>query len=90
MIHKHIKEHGTYHSGLVLFLTLGILLAYYLRENKDHELLLLSVMTVIYIIWGVVHHGFMHTLTKKIVIEYIAMALFGLTIAVFTIKGFIL
>lgn len=90
MIRKHIKHHGKHHLGLVLFLLLSITLAYYSRSNKQLEMIIIVLMVSLYVLWGVVHHAFMHRLTTKIVIEYIAMASLGLTIALFLIKGFML
>jgi hypothetical protein len=89
-VKKHLKHHGTYHSGLFLFLFLGIVLAYYAKENKQLEMILMIGMASGYIIWGVIHHYLIHDLTSKIVIEYIALASLGLTIALFLVKGFAL
>lgn len=90
MRHKYIKDHGIYHLGLVLFLILWAIFAYYARDNKQLEMMILVSMAALYILWGILHHALMHTLTAKIVVEYIAMASLGLAIALFLIKGFML
>jgi hypothetical protein len=90
MIKAHLKHHGTYHIGLILFLLLGIIVTYYAKENKQWEMMILVAMASLYILWGTIHHYLMHDLSSKIVIEYIAMASLGLSIAIFLIKGFAL
>lgn len=90
MIKKHLKHHGSYHLSLLLVLTLGVVLAYYSRGNKQLEMMVLVGIASAYVLWGVIHHYVMHDLTYKIVIEYIAMASLGLVLALFLIKGFML
>lgn len=90
MIHKHLKHHGTYHLSLALLLLLGVIMAYYSKENRQLQMVVIIGMAFVYVGWGVVHHYILHDLSPKIVIEYIAMASLGITIALFLIKGFTL
>lgn len=90
MIRQHIQEHGRYHLGLLLFFILSIILAYFFRDDKKIEMMILVIMAGIYVLWGILHHLNTHSISTKIVIEYIAMASLGLSIALFLLKGFML
>jgi hypothetical protein len=90
MIKKHIKTHGHYHISLLLILILGSILAYYSRDNKQFEMMILVGLSFLYVLWGVFHHYTIHDLTPKIVVEYTIMASLGLVVALFLIKGFML
>jgi len=87
MIPKYIHHHGKYNIALFCILTLGVILAYYTRDHKQLEMMVLLGMTSIYILFGIMHHYLMHDLSSKIVIEYIAMGTLGLAIALFVLKG---
>lgn len=90
MILKYIRHHGKYHIALFCMLTLGVILAYYTRDHKQMEVMILVAMASVYILFGVVHHYLMHDLSSKIVIEYIAMGSLGLAVILFVLKGFML
>ena len=90
MIKKYLSHHGKYHLALFCLLTLGVMLAYYTREQKQLEMMVLIAMASVYILFGIIHHYIMHDLSSKIVIEYIAMGSLGLAIALFILKGFML
>ncbi len=57
----------------------GILLFKYDEELKVS---LISAMGISYFVWGLVHHYVSHDLNIEIVIEYFAVAAFGVTAAI--------
>lgn len=89
MIKQH-DHHAGYYLILFLVMTLASIFAYYSRENKQLEMMILVLMASVYILFGVIHHYIIHDLSAKIVIEYIGIGSLGLAISLFVIKGFML
>jgi hypothetical protein len=87
MIQKHLQHHGHYHLALFLILLLGVVFAYYAREDKQIEMIILISIASIYMLFGIIHHYLMHDLSAKIVIEYIAMGSLGIAVAFFVFRG---
>lgn len=83
---EHVKSHWMYHVSLVFILTMGVILA--LTTTNRHTQMLLIVLTAfLYVFWGLVHHKFNHDLRTKIVVEYVLMAILGITFAFVFLGG---
>lgn len=74
---------------LILFLILGggIAAFYYARPNVTLQLLIGILTSIIYVIWGIVHHALERDLHHKIVIEYMLIGAIAIVLLV-TILGF--
>lgn len=77
-----LYKHSAYYISLVLILTLGFLLAYN-SSNRSFQIGAVTITTFFYVLWGIMHHLINHDLNVKIVIEYILIGVFGLTIIFF-------
>ncbi len=84
---KLIKVDIEYYISLSLILFAGLLLAYYVGYDRQLQLLIIIDTVFLYIGWGILHHHINHDLTSKIVIEYVLMGSFGLTIMMFLLRG---
>lgn len=82
------RKDTLYHFSLVLILILGILGTYYAHGDKQVQAMVISLTIVVYVIFALVHHYHTHTLSSKIVMEYISIGSLGLMLAVFFLKGF--
>lgn len=71
---------------IIGILVLGASLTLFFAPNKGMQFLVVLFTACLYLVYGIVHHYFEHTLTIKIVIEYILIALLVITLFVF-IKG---
>lgn len=82
---KLISEHGLYYISLVIILSLAFLLA---NSNSDRSFQIGVVLatTFFYVLWGVMHHLLNHDLNTKIVIEYVLIGAFGLTVIFFLVN----
>lgn len=80
-----LYKHSAYYISLVVILALGFLLA---NSNSDRgfQIGVVIVTTFFYVLWGIIHHLLNHDLSVKIVIEYILIGLFGLTIIFFLLS----
>lgn len=84
----HREKDTFYHITLILILILGIIGAYYSQGNKQLQAMIIALTIVIYITLALVHHYHKHSLSAKIVLEYISIGSLGLMLVVFFLKGF--
>ena len=80
-----LYKHSAYYLSLIVILTLGFLLAYN-SSNRSFQIGAVIVTTFFYVFWGIMHHLINHDLNVKIVIEYILIGTFGLTIIFFLLS----
>ena len=65
------KTHIIYYIVLIVILLLFLILLQISMFDKRLEMLLVIGMGILYTFWGILHHGLEHTISAKIVIEYI-------------------
>jgi hypothetical protein len=82
---KKISEHAIYYISLVAILSLSFLLAYS-SSDRSFQIGVIVATTFLYVLWGILHHLTNHDLSMKIVIEYILIGAFGLTIIFFLLS----
>lgn len=80
-----LYKHSAYYISLVVILALGFLLT---NSNSDRsfQIGVVLVTTFFYVLWGIIHHLINHDLNIKIVIEYILIGVFGLTVIFFLLN----
>lgn len=81
-----LLQHGGYYIFLGIILMLGFFAIYINASNKSFQLGTVVAATFFYILWGIMHHLINHDLSLKIVIEYILVGTFGLTIIFFLLN----
>ncbi len=81
-----MRRHILYYFFLVLILLLGFLTAAS-SADKQFQAETITITSLFYILWGIVHHRIHHDLTAKIVVEYTLMAALGGSIIFFILKG---
>ncbi|OGH24381.1 MAG: hypothetical protein A3B47_01285 [Candidatus Levybacteria bacterium RIFCSPLOWO2_01_FULL_39_24] len=82
---KRISEHAAYYTSLIAILSLSFLLAYS-SSDRSFQIGVIVATTFFYVLWGILHHLINHDLHTKIVIEYILIGTFGLTIIFFLLS----
>lgn len=82
---RRISEHSIYYISLIAILSLSFLLAY-TSSDRDFQIGVIVATTFFYVLWGIMHHLINHDLHVKIVIEYILIGAFGLTIIFFLLS----
>ena len=80
-----LYKHSAYYASLIVILTLGFLLAYK-SSNRSFQIGAVVATAFFYVLWGIMHHLINHDLNVKIVIEYILIGVFGLTIIFFLLS----
>lgn len=84
---RKIKKHINYYLILCFVLAVGVIFFLQIDSGSNLKVSFLFTITLFYVLWGIFHHLSKHNLSLKIVIEYILIGAFGLTIALFFIKG---
>ena len=86
-MNKKISEHLIYYISLAVILSMGLFLILSLAPNKQLQMTVFVVLSIFYVIWGLLHHFVNHELTTKLVVEYILIASLGIAIMLFLLKG---
>lgn len=86
MINK-FKKHIGYYISLVAILVFAIYLTILASPDRQLQMSIFIVITVIYVFWGILHHLLNHDLSSKIVIEYTLVGALGMSIILFLFKG---
>lgn len=72
---------------LIFILAGGIFSFYYVRGNATLQLAISIVVSVSYVIWGILHHMLEHTLHKRIVIEYLLIGAIAIVLLATIIRS---
>lgn len=76
-------KHLVYYLSLAAILIAGVLVAGYLHGQKQMQIAIVVLIAVFYVVWGIVHHIAEHSFSIKIVLEYIAIAVLGVSLVLF-------
>lgn len=80
-----ISKHILYYISLIIILSLSFLLAY-TSSDRGFQIGVIIATTFFYVLWGILHHLINHDLHIKIVLEYVLIGAFGLTIIFFLLS----
>lgn len=83
---KQIKNHWGYYLSLALIQLTGLILTFLLSYSRTLQMTVVVMVTTIYTIWALIHHKMEHDLHATIVIEYIVMGAFGISVAFFLLR----
>ncbi|MBI2032940.1 MAG: hypothetical protein HYT10_00505 [Candidatus Levybacteria bacterium] len=88
---KHlVKRHISYHISLLFLFFAGFFLAVATGYDKKTQMTIISMIALLYVTLGIVHHHANHNLSSKIVVEYVLIASLGITVMLFLLRGFAL
>ena len=74
---KIVQKHAWYYLVFLGFELIGLAFIFLFTYNKPIQILVIISMLSFYLVWTILHHYFHHTLTKKIVLEYVLIGLLG-------------
>lgn len=83
---KSYKHHLEYYLPLLVIFIAGFFVIS-LFEEKNMKMIALVIIGFFYGIWGILHHYSKHDLTLKIMVEYFLVAMLGIAILFFALKG---
>jgi len=82
-----MKKHHWYYIFVLIIFLAGIFAIFSLNYSKTLQIAIFVLLAMFYVMLGIIHHSLHHTITAKIVIEYIAIATLGISIVVFVLQG---
>lgn len=80
---KRIKTHIGYYASLIVILAFGFLLVSLASPNREIQIVVAILTTLLYAFWGIIHHLINHDLHTKIVVEYVLIGILGLAMIFF-------
>ncbi len=81
-----MKKHIFHYTILILILVLGFGFASSLKGNINYQLEILSLTALFYVLWGILHQALHHTFSFKVMIEYFAVGILGISLLYFIIS----
>lgn len=81
------KHHHWYYIFLLIIFAAAIIVISAFRADKTMQAAILVLISICYVILGIIHHVVHHTITTRIVIEYIAIAVLGTSVILFVLQG---
>lgn len=83
-----MKQTSFIHTFILLCIVGGGLAAfYYLRPNTSLQFTVGVIMSITYVLWGIIHHTIQKDLHLKVVIEYVLMAAIAIVLLATVLKG---
>ena len=79
-------KHIWHYSVLIILLILGFGFASSLHGNTNYQLEIVSITALFYILWGILHQALHHNFSFKIMLEYFAVGILGVSIIYFVIS----
>ena len=76
-------KHLLYYLSLAFIMVTGILVAGYFHGQKQVQIAIAILLALFYVVWGVVHHIAEHSFSIKVVLEYIDIAVLGISLVLF-------
>jgi alpha-N-acetylglucosamine transferase len=71
---------------LTVLVSLAVILTLYFNGNKFYQEVIVIGFSVLYIVWGIIHHAREKTLQAQIALEYVLFALLGCIIVIGLLK----
>lgn len=78
-----MKKHFFYYLSLLIILGVGFFTSSLLGGQKNYQIMLLVFTGFCYVLWGVIHHVMHHSFSFKIMLEYIAISILGVSLVIF-------
>lgn len=82
-----MKKHLGYYVSFALILLGSV---YVILQNQGDKMLTIEFVCLFaffYIVWGLLHHLVHHSITLRIVMEYVVVAALGIAVIFFILNG---
>jgi hypothetical protein len=71
---------------LTVLISVAIVLTLYFNGNKNYQQAIIIGLSLLYIVWGVIHHEKENTLQTRVMLEYVLFALLGSILVIGLLK----
>jgi hypothetical protein len=86
MMKEKITKHFWYYLTFLCVELSGVFAVYYFAYDTFIRMVFIILMGLFYVVWSSLHHHLHHTLTKKIMIEYVLIGIFGVVVILFFLQ----
>ena len=74
------KNHLLHYTILITILVIGFGSVVLFSANKQAQLILAIITSVLYVLWGFIHHYMEDDMSIKVVVEYVLIAVLSILI----------
>jgi hypothetical protein len=71
---------------LTVLVSLAIILTLYFNGNKFYQEVIIVGLSILYIVWGIIHHKKEKSFQARVILEYVLFALLGCIIVIGLLK----
>lgn len=71
---------------LTLLVSAAIILVLYFNGNKFYQQIVIVALSILYIVWGILHHIKEKSIQARIVLEYVLFGLLGCILVIGLLK----
>lgn len=83
---NNIRKHIKYYTALLLIQIMGFFVMLSLYSNKELQVAAIIISGIGYILWAILHQYYEHSLTAKVVVEYVLFGSFGVVVSLLFFK----
>lgn len=83
---KYIRKHLTYYIIFASMQICGFFILLALTGFREMQILFILTSTFAYVAWAILHQYLEHSLTPKIMLEYILFGIFGILVSLIYFK----
>ena len=85
-LHLHIRKHFLYYLALISIQLTGFMLFLFFSPVRPLQLSIAILTSFFYGLLGIIHHKMDHTLTAKIMLEYVLIPAIGIGVMLVFLK----
>ena len=71
---------------LTIIVSFAVILTLYFNGNKNYQQAIIVGLSLLYLVWGIIHHAKEKTLYDQIILEYLLFAVLGSVIVTGLLK----
>lgn len=73
-INEETKLQISHYFILLVLLNIGIGAFLYFDFNRFYQIVIIMLVSIIYVLWGIIHHWLCEDLHLKVILEYVAVS----------------
>lgn len=85
--YKYMRKHLGYYISFLLILGGGVTSVLLSQGDKQLQMEFVVLLAGAYVLWGILHHVIHHSVTLRLIIEYVVVAALGIAVVFFILNG---
>lgn len=83
---ENLRKHLKYYAALIIMQVIGFFVMLSLTGNREFQITVIITSGIGYAVWAILHQYLEHSLTTKIVVEYVVFGAFGIVASLLFFK----